>query len=155
MHLSRISCRHLAGCLIFLLLVSSARSAGDKSAKEKERKRERAAAKLAPCQACNVLSASFERGMEKTSRGKLEGGDAAWEEKNQGSGYSKSEVRFVEIQESLCKDVERGETQCHDNHHHWEERLEEWWALEDEQRKPLKEWLCIDTLKVRAIKHHN
>ena len=44
-------------------------------------------------------------------RGKFEGGDAAWEEKNQGSGYAKSEVRFVEIQEDICKDLDRGETQ--------------------------------------------
>ena len=44
-------------------------------------------------------------------------------------GYASSEVRFVEIQEKLCTDVERGETQCHDNHHHWEEHLEEWWKV--------------------------
>merc|ERR1712108_64636 len=27
-------------------------------------------------------------------------------------------------------DVERGETQCHDNHHQWEEHLEEWLCIE-------------------------
>ena len=45
----------------------------------------------------------------------MEGGDAAWEEKNQGSGYAKSEVRFIEIEEDLCKDVDRGETQVGDS----------------------------------------
>lgn len=68
-------------------------------------------AKVPPCSACSSLVKSFENGIERTSRGKFEGGDAAWEEKNQGKGYATSEVRFVEIQEKLCRDVSRGETQ--------------------------------------------
>nr|XP_040579641.1 cysteine-rich with EGF-like domain protein 2 isoform X1 [Lepeophtheirus salmonis]XP_040579645.1 cysteine-rich with EGF-like domain protein 2 isoform X1 [Lepeophtheirus salmonis]XP_040579650.1 cysteine-rich with EGF-like domain protein 2 isoform X1 [Lepeophtheirus salmonis] len=104
-------------------------------------------AKLPPCAGCAALVNSFNRGLERTSRGKLEGGDAAWEEKKQKEGYSNSEVRFVEIQESLCRDIERGEIQCHDNHHHWEEHLESWWAL-GENRQDLKQYLCVDKLKV-------
>jgi hypothetical protein len=121
---------------------------------EKAKKTERASAKLPPCSACTQLVGSFEAGMEKTARGKLEGGDAAWEEKHQGSGYAKSEVRFVEIQERLCKDLDRGEIQCHDNHHHWEEHLEEWWSGEPEERAPLKEWLCVDKLKACCPEDH-
>ena len=68
-------------------------------------------AKLPPCSACSSLVKSFENGIERTSRGKFEGGDAAWEEKNQKKGYAISEVRFVEIQERLSTDVSRGETQ--------------------------------------------
>jgi hypothetical protein len=48
--------------------------------------------------------------MERTARGKFEGGDAAWEEERLGS-YSRSEVRLVEIQEKLCTNVERGRDQ--------------------------------------------
>jgi hypothetical protein len=48
--------------------------------------------------------------MERTARGKFEGGDAAWEEERLGS-YSRSEVRLVEIQEKLCTNVERGKDQ--------------------------------------------
>lgn len=48
--------------------------------------------------------------MERTARGKFEGGDAAWEEERLGS-YSRSEVRLVEIQEKLCSSVERGKDQ--------------------------------------------
>lgn len=68
-------------------------------------------AKLPPCSACSSLVRSFQNGLERTSRGKFEGGDTAWEEKNQGKGYAISEVRFVEIQERLCTDVSRGESQ--------------------------------------------
>ena len=68
-------------------------------------------AKLPPCSACSSLVQSFENGLERTSRGKFEGGDAAWEEKNQKKGYAISEVRFVEIQEKLCRDISRGESQ--------------------------------------------
>ena len=41
-------------------------------------------------------------------------------------------------------------TQCHDNHHNWEEHLEEWWAIdpEAEERPALKKWLCDDKLQV-------
>jgi len=55
---------------------------------------------LPPCSACKLLVSSFERGIERTSRGKFEGGDAAWEEKNQGKGYATSEVRFVKFKKS-------------------------------------------------------
>merc|ERR1740124_861811 len=40
--------------------------------------------------------------MERTKRGKLGGGDAAWEEKS-GQKYATSEVRLAEITEVLCK----------------------------------------------------
>ena len=49
----------------------------------KEVKDARKNAKLPPCGACSALVKSFEAGMQRTSRGKLEGGDTAWEEKNQ------------------------------------------------------------------------
>ena len=52
------------------------------------------------------------QGMERTSRGKFEGGDADWEEKKLRS-YSNSEVRLVEIQEKLCSDVSKGEDQVY------------------------------------------
>jgi len=135
--------------VVLVLLFISVASADKKP--EKVKKEERQAAKLPPCAACTALVGSFEKGMERTSRGKFGGGDAAWEEKNQGSGYAKSEVRFVEIQEDICKDVDRGETQCHDNHHNWEELLEEWWAIKpvaEEMPPALKQWLCDDKLQV-------
>ena len=42
-------------------------------------------------------------------------------------------------------------TQCHDNHHNWEELLEEWWAIKPvaaEEMPALKQWLCDDKLQV-------
>jgi len=113
---------------------------------EDEKSKEKSMAKLPPCSACSVLVKSFEKGLERTSRGKFEGGDTAWEEKNQGKGYSTSEVRFVEIQEKLCFDVDRGSQQCHNNHQLWEENLEEWWAL-GLDKPELKKWLCEDKLQ--------
>eukprot|EP00096_Caligus_rogercresseyi_P002524 TRINITY_DN1469_c0_g1_i1.p1 TRINITY_DN1469_c0_g1~~TRINITY_DN1469_c0_g1_i1.p1 ORF type:complete len:326 (-),score=80.59 TRINITY_DN1469_c0_g1_i1:232-1209(-) len=111
------------------------------------KKQSKDSAKLPPCGACSALVGSFTRGLERTSRGKLEGGDAAWEEKAQKEGYANSEVRLVEIQETLCKDLERGENQCHDHHHHWEEHLEKWWA-QGEEREDLKDYLCVKVLQV-------
>ncbi|KAJ9581203.1 hypothetical protein L9F63_023621, partial [Diploptera punctata] len=100
--------------------------------------------KLAPCQACKVLVESFKQEMEKTARGKFEGGDAAWEEEHLGS-YARSEVRLVEIQENLCLTVERGKSQCHTLAEVLENHLEEWWF--QKQDEDLHKFICIDTLK--------
>ena len=40
----------------------------------------------------------------------------------------------MEIQEKLCHGVDRGEHQCHSNHHEWEELLEQWWKLDADTR---------------------
>ena len=48
--------------------------------------------------------------MEDTARGKFEGGDTAWEEEKMKS-YKNSEIRLVEIQEKLCNEVVRGQSQ--------------------------------------------
>ena len=39
-----------------------------------------------PCRACKILVGSFMKGMERTARGKFEGGDANWEETDRKSG---------------------------------------------------------------------
>ncbi|XP_069692770.1 cysteine-rich with EGF-like domain protein 2 isoform X5 [Periplaneta americana] len=102
------------------------------------------AVKLPPCQACKVLVESFKKEMERTARGKFEGGDAAWEEERLGS-YSHSEVRLVEIQEKLCTNVERGKDQCHALSEETEQYIDDWWF--SKQDVDLYTFLCIKTLK--------
>ena len=68
-------------CILLLISGSLAKSKEDEAKREiKEAKK---TAKLPPCAACNALVSSFQAGMKRTSRGKLGGGDTAWEEKNQ------------------------------------------------------------------------
>ena len=139
------------------LLLALLAPAGTILALDDPKKESRKAAVLPPCGACSNLVSSFERGLERTARGKFEGGDTAWEEKNQGTGYAASEVRLVEIEEDLCKDVERGEQQCHSNHHDWEEHLEEWWKLDhddDNPRPALRQWLCVERLRFCCPENH-
>lgn len=69
--------------------------------------------------------------MQKTERGKHEGGDAAWEEQRLGS-YKRSEVRLVDIQEGLCNDIIVGQDQCHALAETNEHLLEEWWFKEQD-----------------------
>jgi len=129
-------------------------AAGEKGSVEaKEKSSKKKAVKLPPCAACAALVSSFEAGLKRTSRGNLAGGDTSWEERKQTKGYAQSEVRLVEIQEKLCSDVERGQEQCHDNHHAWEGHLEEWWQ-EHQDTKALKEYLCVDVLKVCCPEGH-
>ncbi len=48
--------------------------------------------------------------MDRTSRGKYEGGDTHWEENKLGS-YANSEIRLTEIQELLCNELSTGKDQ--------------------------------------------
>ena len=66
---------------------------------------------------------SIVKGLERTSRGKYEGGDTHWEEKKLGS-YANSEIRLTEIQEQLCSELSAGKDEVfsqlscvsHDSH---------------------------------------
>ncbi|XP_012265730.2 cysteine-rich with EGF-like domain protein 2 [Athalia rosae] len=111
----------------------------------KQSKEQQRAIKLPPCAACRGLVESFRNGMEKTARGKFEGGDTAWEEEKLKS-YAKSEVRLVEIQENLCKGSDRGAEQCHMLAEETESDIEDWW-FNHQDSKDLLTHLCIDLLK--------
>lgn len=128
--------------LFYLLVIVSATNnfLDPKDRKEKT-------TKLPPCKACSTLVSSFQLGLDKTSRGKHAGGDAAWEEEKLRS-YKTSEVRLVEIQESLCRDVKRGQDQCHTLANDQEHLLEEWFTHKQEESADLQQWLCVEQLKV-------
>lgn len=109
--------------------------------------------KLGPCQACKVFVDSFKKGMEKTARGKFEGGDAAWEEEKLRS-YARSEVRLVEIQERLCNDVKDHGDQCHAIGEEAEHYIEEWWFGKEALSDDIYEWLCVEKMAHCCPAHH-
>ncbi|XP_026824622.1 cysteine-rich with EGF-like domain protein 2 [Ooceraea biroi] len=121
--------------------------------KGKEDKEEVKSQTFPPCAACRVLTNSFKKGLEKTSRGKFEGGDSAWEEDKLGS-YSKSEIRLIEIQENLCKEVEHGETQCHSLAEELEAPIEEWWFKYQDIYPDIYDYICIERTKHCCPKEH-
>lgn len=84
--------------------------------------------------------------MEKTAKGKYEGGDTSWEEAKLGS-YAKSEIRLVEIQEKLCSDVEEGRDQCYSLHENYDSDLEEWWFKLQDTEPDIFKYLCVDKLQ--------
>lgn len=91
--------------------------------------------------------------MEKTARGSHEGGNTAWEEERL-RNYKSSEVRLVEIQDFLCKDVSRGEDQCHDLAQKHEELIEEWFYDNQDAHPDLHSWLCVEKAKVCCPTNH-
>lgn len=102
---------------------------------------------LDDCEACKLVVESFEKGMEKTMRGKHEGGDTSWEEKNL-KNYADSEVRLVEIQEDfLCNDVTKSKTQCFSLVEEAEQHIEDWWFKDRRNNVRLHDYLCINKLK--------
>ncbi|CAO1347213.1 unnamed protein product [Diamesa hyperborea] len=111
------------------------------------------AEKYPACKSCKVFADSFNKGLEKTTRGKHDGGDAAWEEERLGS-YKTSELRLVEIQELLCQDIGRGETQCHTLAEDQEHEIEEWWFKQQAQHPDFYDWFCIQRLKVCCQPNH-
>ncbi|CAG0920111.1 unnamed protein product [Notodromas monacha] len=138
---------------IFIISAIPGRAKEEKTAEE--RRDAQKAVKYPPCKACNHLVESYQRGIERTSRGKFEGGDTAWEEKKQGS-YARSEVRLIEIQEELCHETSTAQYQCtqlaSDNEH----LLEDWWREKgpDAKSDELQKWLCVDQLKVCCPRDH-
>lgn len=126
-----------------LLFVSIACCQGPGNIKPKDQLKD---IKLPPCQACKMLVHSFKKGMEKTENSNFEGGNTGWEEEKLGT-YAKSEVRFVEIQEKLCTDLERGQDQCHALAEEAEQFLESWWFDHQKEFPDLISWLCIDHMK--------
>lgn len=109
--------------------------------------------KLNECGRCKVLTDSFSHWLEKTSRGKYEGGDTAWEEAKLKS-YARSEMRFVEVQEGLCSELSKYEHECYMLAEEAEQVLEKWWFHEDPNTVDLHTWLCIETLKHCCPSNH-
>lgn len=70
---------------------------------------------------------------DKTSRGKHEGGDAAWEESKLQS-YKKSELRLTEIQENWCKKSKHSD-QCHSLAEKVEHLIEDWWFHQQDEHE--------------------
>lgn len=99
-----------------------------------------------------VIYKNFQ-GLEKTKKGMFKGGDADWEEKKLGS-YETSEVRFVEIiQENLCKDIEKGQNQCHTLAEDLENDIETWF-FNHQKTHDLYDYLCIESAKKCCPKNH-
>lgn len=91
--------------------------------------------------------------MDETARGKHDGGDAAWEEQRL-RNYKNSELRLVEIQELLCKDVRRSEDQCHSLAENLEHFIEDWWLNKQDTNPDFHEWLCIEQSAVCCPSNH-
>lgn len=106
-----------------------------------------------PCQVCRILVNSFQKGFEATARGKHEGGNTGWEESRLGN-YADSEIRLVEIQEKLCSDSTRAQTQCQALVEEYESVLEDWWFHKRRENPDLHEFLCINFLKVCCPDNH-
>lgn len=109
--------------------------------------------KINECQRCKVLTDSFNHWLDKTSRGKFEGGDAAWEEAKLKS-YARSEIRLVEVQEGLCSEVKKYQDQCYSLAEEAEQALEKWWFHEDPNSVDLHTWLCTETLQYCCPQNH-
>lgn len=100
-----------------------------------------------PCKACKIFVDSFTKGLERTSKYKFEGGDTAWEEQKLGQ-YATSEIRFVEIHEKLCSEVQVGKEQCYELLEQYDDKLEEWWFNHQIKEPDLLKYICIDNFKV-------
>ncbi|CAG5035277.1 unnamed protein product [Parnassius apollo] len=109
---------------------------------------------LADCQACKLFIESFKKGLERTARGKYEGGDTAWEEEKLKKSYKRSEMRLIDIQEGVCKEEKTHSVQCHHMAEKAEEFIEEWWSQDPDESADLYTYICIDKMQVCCPIHH-
>uniref|UniRef100_A0A8C9AKT1 protein disulfide-isomerase n=1 Tax=Prolemur simus TaxID=1328070 RepID=A0A8C9AKT1_PROSS len=96
------------------------------------------------CKQCRELVDKFKKGMVDTAKKNFGGGNTAWEEKTL-SKYEFSEIRLMEIVESLC---DSSDFECNRLLEEQEEHLEAWWLQLKNEHPDLFEWFCVKTLKV-------
>ncbi|KAL4656763.1 cysteine-rich with EGF-like domain protein 2 isoform X2 [Arapaima gigas] len=96
------------------------------------------------CSTCRQITDNFNKGFERTAKKNFGGGNTAWEERKL-SKYETSEIRLVEILESLC---ESSSFECNRMVEEHEEHFETWWFERKSESPDLFKWFCIDTIKV-------
>lgn len=109
---------------------------------------------LGECQACKIFVDSFKNGLERTARGKYEGGDAAWEEEKLKLSYKRSEMRLIDIQDGICKEEKKHSIQCHHMAEKAEEYIEAWWAQNPDESADLFTYICVEKMEVCCPPHH-
>lgn len=100
---------------------------------------------------CNVTK--NQQGLERTRKGKFEGGDTAWEEEKLGS-YASSELRLIEIQEHLCSEIKEGKDQCYALNEHYDAEIEDWWFNRQQEEPDLYSFFCIKITKYCCPEYH-
>ncbi|XP_007502584.1 protein disulfide isomerase CRELD2 isoform X2 [Monodelphis domestica] len=100
-----------------------------------------------PCTVCRNIVDQFHKGLANTEKKNFGGGNTAWEEKTL-SKYESSEIRLVEIIESLC---ESDAFECNNMVENQEEHLENWWFKQKKRHPDLFRWFCVDTLRVCCL----
>jgi len=98
------------------------------------------------CDICKDMVENFRKRMDKTEKHGFGGGNTDWEESRLGS-YSKSESRLLEILDEVCESVSK-ESVCHAMVEEYENDIYQWWYKKTSEQPDLKEYLCIDTVKV-------
>ncbi|KAM8979662.1 protein disulfide isomerase CRELD2 [Sarcophilus harrisii] len=97
-----------------------------------------------PCTVCRNIVDQFYKGLADTEKKNFGGGNTAWEEKTL-SKYESSEIRLLEIIETLC---ESDAFDCNNMVENNEEHLEDWWFNQKKNYPDLFTWFCVETLKV-------
>lgn len=109
---------------------------------------------IGDCQACKLFVESFKAGLERTARGKYEGGDTAWEEEKLKKSYKRSEMRLIDIQDAVCREMNKYSVNCHHMAEKAETFIEEWWMQDPDDSEDLYTYICVDKIKVCCPKHH-
>ncbi|KJE91184.1 hypothetical protein, variant [Capsaspora owczarzaki ATCC 30864] len=95
------------------------------------------------CDACRKAVREISTRMTDTAGKNFGGGNTAWEQ-SRFSAWATSEVRLVEVMDSICSDkMEFSCRQFLDDH---EEHVEKWFY--HHQSEPMDRWLCSETSRV-------
>ncbi|XP_062339158.1 cysteine-rich with EGF-like domain protein 2 [Osmerus eperlanus] len=96
------------------------------------------------CSTCKQITENFNKGFERTAKQNFGGGNTAWEERKL-SKYETSEIRLVEILESVC---DSSSFECNHMVEQHEEHFETWWFKRKAKHPDLFKWFCVDTITV-------
>ncbi|XP_036376212.1 cysteine-rich with EGF-like domain protein 2 [Megalops cyprinoides] len=95
------------------------------------------------CSTCRQITDTFVKGFERTAKKNFGGGNTAWEERKLGK-YETSEIRLLEIVESLC---DSSSFECNHMVEEHEEHFETWWFRRRAKHPDIFKWFCINTIK--------
>ncbi|KAK6473844.1 protein disulfide isomerase Creld1 [Huso huso] len=102
-------------------------------------------AKRERCETCRLLTDSFNKGIQRTSKKNFGGGNTAWEEEK----LAKYERRWEELQTLSLSGVAQEPAQCCNQLlEQIEEHMETWWFKMLQEAPDLFQWLCIETIQV-------
>lgn len=98
------------------------------------------------CSVCRDISSAFDKGLSNTSHKTYPGGNYEWEH-GKLKPYQKSEIRLIEVLESICPTTPKP-SKCFAILSDYDEIITEWWISGKSENETLESFICVSNMQV-------